>query len=468
MKKTLIIILIIVAVVCGVSYAYIKLDMHIPFIDNYAQNFSDNLFNLKLKLEMKKLERKEELLKQSENAQSPEGEVISEEINEENVSEQTPPQEKIEENKPEEKKENVAQPGKNDIKEHKEVKISKTQKKDEEGNLIEVLTRKLVQTCHPIPVSYAASARYARFDTGIVFVSENQMSLYDKKGEVRWNSATNISDPVLKTNGDYALLWETDGQNAVVYKNRKQIYSIQSENKIITGYISAVGECVLVTQKPYYKGEVIVFNKSGEIIYSRSFGSENIMAAAISDTRRLAVALMSVDTEANSKVAFFDINKTDEDCNIIYKDTIIYDMEFNSNSLIAYADGKMMSIRPNAKEDWVYNYGEKILNRYMRGSRDTRMLMFDNQNNAELSVISLNGRETHKISTEVIADFGDIYNGYIIYNSERNLYLAQLDGTLLAKYVASRDIKKAYFIDDDNILVVYNTSFEFLHIERNN
>jgi len=151
-----------------------------------------------------------------------------------------------------------------------------------------------------------------------------------------------------------------------------------------------------------------------------------------------------------------------------YKDTIIYDMEFNSNSLIAYADGKMMSIRPNAKEDWVYNYGEKILNRYMRGSRDTRMLMFDNQNNAELSVISLNGRETHKISTEVIADFGDIYNGYIIYNSERNLYLAQLDGTLLAKYVASRDIKKAYFIDDDNILVVYNTSFEFLHIERNN
>lgn len=465
MKKTLIILLIIAAVIGGASFAYIKLDIHIPFIDNYAQNFSDNLFNLKLQLEMKKIEKEEE--KEIENQSSDENIQPIESENEPALDgdlEQTPP-----EPQPEEKKEeNIALPGKNDIKEHKVVKISKTQRKDEEGNPIEILTRKLVQSCHPIPIGYASSARYSRFDTGIVYVSENQMTLYDKNGEVRWNTVTNISNPILKTNGDYALLWETDGQNAVVYKNRRQIYQIKTQNKIITGYISAVGECVLVMQKPFYKGEVIVYNKSGEAIYSRSFGSENIMAAAISDTRRLAVALMSVDTQANSKVAFFDINKTDEESNIIYKDTIIYDMEFHSNSLIAYADDKMMCIRSSAKEDWVYPYGEKILNRYMRGNPDTRMLMFDNQNNAELSVISLNGRETHKISTEVIADYGDMYNGYIIYNSERNLYLAQLDGTLLAKYVASRDIKKAYFIDEDNILVVYNTSIEFLHIERNN
>ena len=53
-----------------------------------------------------------------------------------------------------------------------------------------------------------------------------------------------------------------------------------------------------------------------------------------------------------------------------------------------------------------------------------------------------------------------------MYNGGRSLYLTKSNGTPLAKFVASRDMKKAYFIDSDNILVVYSSSIEFLHIEK--
>ena len=59
MKKAVIIILIIAALICGSVFAYKKFNIHIDFIDNYAQNFSDNLFNLKLQHEMKKIEKQE-------------------------------------------------------------------------------------------------------------------------------------------------------------------------------------------------------------------------------------------------------------------------------------------------------------------------------------------------------------------------------------------------------------------------
>ena len=48
MKKAIIITLIAIAAISGAVFAYVKCDLHIAFIDNYAQNFSDNLFNLRL------------------------------------------------------------------------------------------------------------------------------------------------------------------------------------------------------------------------------------------------------------------------------------------------------------------------------------------------------------------------------------------------------------------------------------
>ena len=55
---------------------------------------------------------------------------------------------------------------------------------------------------------------------------------------------------------------------------------------------------------------------------------------------------------------------------------------------------------------------------------------------------------------------------YVLYNGGRSLYLTKTDGEPLAKYVATRDMKNAYFIDSENILVVYNSSIEFLKLEK--
>lgn len=471
MKKAVIIILIIAALIGGSVFAYKKFDIHIDFIDNYAQNFSDNLFNLKLKYEMKKIENQENI---SENAAVSPSVEPSGDTQDSNPEETLSPDYTDAAQEPEvsqapaekDKNEKVAVPGKHEISTRSSTKVVKTQKKKENGESVDVLTKKLVGTSAPIAFNDAAKSQYSRYRDGILCALENKLVLYDKHGKEKHTTATSISNPIMKVTDAYILLWEKDSQNAVVYRNNKKQYSITAADKILNGYVSSSGECVLVTAKQFYKGEVKVYNKTGSEIYARSFGTESVMCAALSDSRKLAVSLLSANGQANSKVAFFDVNKADEDCAITYENTIIYDMEFYSGNLIAYADDKLISLKTNASESWVYPYKDKVLNHMQKDSKDIRLLMFDNQNNAELSVISLNGREQQKISTEVIPDFGDICSGYILYCDERNLYLSRTDGTLLAKYSASRDIHKAYFLDNDNILIVYNSSIEFLHTEK--
>lgn len=462
MKRTLIIILIIAAIFGGGAFWYVKSDTHIEFIDNYIQNFSDNLFNLRLNYEIRKAERQAE--KELEKQQGEDGnEVVQKEeieilggLEKEN-NDKTPD---------EQEKENIAQPGKHNISEKEAVKISKTKKKTDDGKEIEVLTKELVQTVTSIAKNDASASKYARSSGGVICASENSIIFYDKTGNERWKKTTNISSPNLKVNNSYILLWEDKGKQACVYGYNKPLYEINTDEKILNAYVSEKGECVLVVEKAYYKGEVKVFNKSGEEIFNRSFGSENVMSAAISNSRKLAISLMSVDKRAHSRIVFFDISKKDEENSITYKDTIVYNLEFVNMSLIAYADNKMICLKQNAKEDWVYDYSDKNLKKCFSDIKNSRLLMFDNLNNAEFSVVSLSGKENRKLTTDVIPDSADIYGGELIFNDERNLYLANTNGVLQANYFASRDIKDAYFIDADNILVVYNTSLEFLHIEN--
>ena len=64
----------------------------------------------------------------------------------------------------------------------------------------------------------------------------------------------------------------------------------------------------------------------------------------------------------------------------------------------------------------------------------------------------------------MLPDIVDISDKHILYNEGRVLMITSMSGELQARYPCSRDVKKAFFIDDDNIFIVYGSSIEFLDI----
>ena len=139
---------------------------------------------------------------------------------------------------------------------------------------------------------------------GILVVSENSVDMYSSSGKKKWSKSIQLSAPVLKCSGAYFMIFENGGNKLVVFNDNNQAYTVETAEKILNGNISSTGDSVLVTEKAYYKGAVNVYNKSGEEVFSRSFGSENVVSASISSERELAVALLSVRTQAFSKIVF--------------------------------------------------------------------------------------------------------------------------------------------------------------------
>lgn len=439
MKKTIIIIITIAAVagiIAGGTAFYINSDYHNEYIDNYISNFKDNIFNLRLRYELKKAEREEdaESSPETEEAEQTDAEAVI-------------PEESAE---PEEK-------------DSEQETTTNSTKQLNENELPQIFAL----SCDPIALKGAANAKFSRYQDGILCVVENSINCYNNKGEKKWSAPIQISNPILKVAEPYILLMEQGGKKICVFNNEKVIYEAQTDEKILTGNISSNGECVAVTEKKYYKGAVSVYNKSGEEIYSRSFGSESVISAAISNSRKLAVSLLNITNKPISKISFLDVSKTEADVEVTYENTIIYDLDFSQNTLYAYADDKMIALNSNGKEQWVNNFESKTLNRYRKDSGDVRLLLFDNNNNAELAIVNSSGKERQKISTDIIPNNCDICDGYVIFSNERNLFLTRMNGNYLAKYTPSRDIQKAYFIDSDNIMIVYNSSIEFIHTQKN-
>ena len=255
------------------------------------------------------------------------------------------------------------------------------------------LTKKFVQITEPMALNAASTARFEPYSGGVLCVIENSVVLYNKSGEVEWSIPIQLSSPVLKVKGPYILLFEQHGKKVSLYEGDKQLFQVETSEKILTGNISANGDCALITEKTHYKGAVLVYNKSGQEIFSRSFGKNSALAVAISDSRRLCVSLLSNENKVTSQIVFLNVDKTEEDATLNYDDSVIFDLDFVGNTLYAFADNALISITNNGKQNWKYEYSDKTLHKYSDNSSNSRLMLFDASNSAELCIVTNSGKE---------------------------------------------------------------------------
>ena len=430
MKKKGGIIIIIIAL-CVVAFAFLSSDTGSEFMSGYGVNFKNNVNSIFKKLNITLPESWQKFLDDVPKEEQPETEY-------DRLKQEYEKQQKEEE-------ENADKQTEIDNNEYNSTNISHTGKN--------------------IAMENASAGRYARYGGGILCAAETSLTFYSQNGERKWSVPIQISSPVLRVSGDFILLFEKSGQKFSVYNGQKNLYTKSTVGKISTGAISADGDASFVFERGDYKGSVSVYNKSGKEVYLWNSGTYRVMDADMSASRRLAVALLDAEGSPSSKIYFFDISKSDPDASIDIADSLVFDIAFDGDVLNAFADNKIMGISANAKEKWAYSTEGKNTMAYSMSAGGTKVVVFDNNNSSEITLVSGNGAEKGIIKSEVLPDFADVFDGRILYNMGRTLVLTNLSGETISKYMCSRDIKRAYIINSDNIFIVYNSSIEFLDMK---
>lgn len=316
-----------------------------------------------------------------------------------------------------------------------------------------------------VALKNAYAAAYISYNSKLVCAADTALICYSAAGDEEWRADLSLSNPILKTAGKYILAAENGGMRVYLFSGKKKIWEYTVENPIVSADISKNGDAVIITDKPHYKGEVNVINRSGKLVYQWNSGKYEVLDADISPSaRKLAVSLLNTDSGADTKISFFDLNKSESYGDADLTDSIAFDIEFCGETLNAVCDNKVVGINTKADIAWTKEFNEKNLTKYFVEDTGYKLLVFDNSNVSQMNVITNRGGDKSSFETQDFPDCVYLFQGRLLYNNGRRLIYTTLSGKNQQEYNCTRDVYNLVILDSKNLLVVYNSSIEFINL----
>ncbi|MBR4723177.1 MAG: hypothetical protein IK072_00390 [Clostridia bacterium] len=326
----------------------------------------------------------------------------------------------------------------------------------------ELTIREEAKTAKNLPTAFSAAAntRFEIYQNGIICANETVYARFSNEAKLLWNEKIQMQEPVLKTKGDYVLVSETGAKKISLYRGKKLMFTAETEGNILTADLSEKGDVIAVTGKEYYKGQVVVFNKSGKRIFVWDSGSYSILDAAISKNRKVAISLLNTDEGASSIIQVFDVKGNDICKTDTFSDTVFFEIGFDGETLSLLSESKCVSMSIKGKIKWEYNFDGRKIKMCSRAENGNRAILFDNDGIGEIVVLKANGKAYPPIKTETMPDTINIKSRYVAYNNGRNAILTNYNATRILASECGGDIKQIYITGSDKVFCVYGASVQ--------
>lgn len=317
---------------------------------------------------------------------------------------------------------------------------------------------------HTIPFAEAGNSEISVVGGGIVCAKSNYLCQIGANGEVKWETDTSISNPLLSTCGKYIAVASDGGTQLSLYKKNNLLFSVEVSDKIRACKVSARGDTVLITDRPSYKGAVVLINRKGEKVFSWSSGVNYITAVNVLKNRRIAVALVSAAERITSYVMLFDIKSTDPLAGAQINDSLIYTLDTNGKSIFANGDNSVALITARGSVEYDIRYDSFNISHTANDLKGSRLVAFTNENMPVMNLYNKNGALTHSCAPENMPDYVDVCRATVLYNNGRDIICGRIDAEKKTLYTASRTIKALKLINQVTYAVVYDDGIEIISI----
>ncbi len=104
----------------------------------------------------------------------------------------------------------------------------------------------------------------------LAILSDAYLYIYDQDGDLYEERQHAYANAMLQTAGKKVLIYESGGNNFRVDSRRKNLFSKKLEDTILFARISENGNTAVITNSANYVCRLIVFDESGNEIYSRN------------------------------------------------------------------------------------------------------------------------------------------------------------------------------------------------------
>ncbi len=314
-----------------------------------------------------------------------------------------------------------------------------------------------------IPFADADSAAFMESGKGIVCAKSNYACYISADGKMRWEIETTISNPVADTGGRYLAVASKGGRQVSLYRDDKLQYTVDVDNSIRDCKVSAKGDIVLLTDKPSYKGAVLMINRKGEKVFSWSSGVNYITGIEVLDNRHIAVALSNTDESVTSYLMLFDIRSTEPKNGVEIKDTLLYEIFTDGKSICINGDNYIAKLSSGGDVQYDQRFDDVLITHSANDDvKGTRVLTYNEHNLPYLAMYDRKGKSTEVYRIENTPDFLSVYGTTIAYNNGRTIICGNIRDEEKTAYRAPREIKTLILLSNSSYAVVYGDCLEII------
>ncbi len=301
--------------------------------------------------------------------------------------------------------------------------------------------------CNIVGKNVSAS-NFKLMDNNILVLSDTSLVCLNNTGKEVSSRNHNLSNPIMKTRGGRAIMYDMGGKEIKICTRSKNIKDINTDSKIMCCDISLNGAYGVVTESNGYLSEMTIYNKNGKVKYKYYFSEYYINGITMGENGdSVAVCGVSAqDGEIKSAVYVFKFNSDMPSLMFEYNDNMFMDIQYFSNgNIIAIGDKMVSIINTWMKNKQDISYEQKILTGYYINNNDGIVYSLSAVNsgqNCDIFTIDKSGRKKSEIQTNYTVNSIAYRGNRIVGIDGRKVFSYNLSGNLIGEWEIENDAKR--------------------------
>lgn len=146
-------------------------------------------------------------------------------------------------------------------------------------------------------INYMVSndAQICKYKDALVVLDGDQLTFFDKAGNITLSEKVDMEDPVLAVSTSYALVYDLSNQSFYLYNAFSRIMSEQITGDIVNAGTSPAGAFVLSISKPGIKSEFLIYNNNQKLAASIKKSGDSACCAISLDGKSVMLATYNYD-----------------------------------------------------------------------------------------------------------------------------------------------------------------------------
>lgn len=304
---------------------------------------------------------------------------------------------------------------------------------------------------------------FADYKEGYIYASDGKISCYNTNNELQWEINGSKTEPTVKSNGKYALIYYKN-DNLAIITDGTYTREINTDGNVIYGDVNKNGYTALIVEESGFKNQIAVYDRKAKSLYKWHNSSEYITSVHISDNNRnLAAGAVELNEgSVDASVVLIDIKKEKDKKSISFSDSIICDIKFISkNNFVAVLDTKTVCCSVNESKKWEIDYGGNTLVTYDISDTNNTVLVFGDDSamsGSEIRFYDSGGKSRGSYKSEDKAERVDMKGKTALLVYDRKISALSIKGKKLSEHKLNYDIKDCIFLANKKCALVISGS----------